>query len=340
MRMIIDEFHPYVLGAAPGIREPIFWAWIALVTVVGLQLLLGGRRLFEPALAILGVALAVYTARNAPLAVLLSAPALGVWFSERGSARPSGSLLMRRAAGTLSAALTMSAILFSVKVVLSGSYRPLPAASRFGTGAALEAAPAGPLRYLEERRFQGTLFNHPSDGGYLEYHLPALRLYGDSRFVDLEKTMEYFRALVIPRYFLELDGRHRFDAVLANVREGQAQLVAALTASGEWELVYADLHRGLLVNRRSSASRAEPGGSFTWYAGEDLSDAMNAVCVLEWLKVLERWGRPDLVVVALRQLAAAPRLPADIVLAAQRIGVGFQSSEIKRLADTLVPRAF
>lgn len=337
MRMAIKEFQPYAVGASPGLRELIFWAWALGVAAIALDLLLSKRRLFEPALAGLGIALAVYTSRNAPLAVFLSAPAWGAWLSSRGAPLPAGAFA-RRAATALSAALAVGAIVFCAKVIRSGSYYPLPTSSRFGTAVSNRTLPVGALRYLRDTQFAGTLFNHPSDGGYLEFHLPALRLYADSRFSDVDKTLEYFRALVVPQRFQELDRRQRFDAVLVNVKEGQDPLLPALTAANGWELVYADLYRGLFVNRGSATAQNLPRGPFALYDGEDLADGLNVECAVRWLGILERLRRPDLVVLALRQLAQAPRVPSEIPQTARFVGLGLNSREIQDLAAELATR--
>ncbi len=338
MRNQVVEFAPYALGGHPSPPELFFWAWAGTVAALAAAVLIARRRLFEPALAVAGLGFALYSRRNAPLAVFLSAPLWGTAVTA-WETRLLSRLIPRVTARLLALALTALCLVFAGKVALTGSYQPVSGNKSLGLKPSPMRHPEGVLRYLKGTGFNGSIFNHPSDGSYLEFHMPSLRLYGDSRFTDVEKTREYFLALADPQQFLRLHALHNFDAVLINLKEEQTALMWLAVMPDAWDIVYADLYRCLLVNRRSPAGAGAPYGEFNLYAGEDLYDFVNGSCAVRWMNALTQLGRSDLILLALKQFSQAPRVPPSIINGARYYGETVKDREIVELASSLSARS-
>jgi hypothetical protein len=206
-------------------------------------------RLFAFLLACFGLYISSVAYRNMPLLVFLGAPLAGAWLGSPG--RTGGQPARRGAAGggraTLAAlAVSAAAAALAVSVVTGGFYRRTGSGVRFGIRVSDAAFPVEFADHLRAHPFAGALFDSPEDGGYLEFHFPALRLYGDSRIVDVALSEEYFRALRDPAAFRALQDAQSFDGALLSTAESP-DLIRALQKDPAWRLAYVDRHRVLFV---------------------------------------------------------------------------------------------
>ena len=192
----------------------------------------------------------------------------------------------------------------------------------FGVRESRYAYPIAFSGYLRAHAFGGSIFDNPGDGGYLEYHFPALRLYADSRFVDAAPVRGYFSALAGPAALAALDRREHFDALLLRTTESPYVISRWLRLPG-WSLAYADLHRAFLVNRRTPGRRCAPSCSSPhFYQGEDLSVPIDGASAAAWAGILVLSEDRSRLRLALRQFSAAPVVPAGLVSFAREYGQG------------------
>lgn len=336
LRTAVDELRPPV-GPYLGLwTVKLFWVYAALAAAAAVAHLVrrGRQGLFASLLAASGLALAATSLRNIPLAVFLAAP---LW----GEVLPSMRAL-RWGAGPRSerlVAVAVSAAAVALVVATGGGWlhRSLDSPSRFGIGPRAGAFPERAARYLAETRFHGTVFNHPDDGGYLEYHVPGIRPYGDARFVEPGPVREYFEALTSMATFRRLDSRLGFDAVLLDLPRGQFSLFALLE-DPRWKLVHGDPHRALLANTARAAGAAAPIRTPRFFLGEDLSDKPDGLSAIRWTDALARLGRDDLLLLQLRELGNAGTVPSPVLEFALARGAMTGNGAITRAASALRPK--
>jgi len=333
MRGVIAEFRPPDFSPPWDFSKALLAGWCVTIVALVAGTLIRLRRLSEPALAVVGLALAWYSRRNAPLAVFLSAPLLRLTLDGVAGRFSAGRASKLIPAG-IAAVVALSCFGFAVQIATTGSYRPLSGNRRFGSALSPALYPLSAAAYFKDSGFAGRVFNHPSDGGYLAFQVPALTVYGDSRFVDVPKTREYFRALANPAPFLQLDRREGFDGALINIGEDQSSLLWLLVGP-PWEIVSGDLCHAVLVKRSTPVGAAAPYGRIRLYGGEDLTLPLNAYCAGEWVRSLAAVGRADLFLAALNQLAEAPNLPPQVARIAWDVGRANDNREILAIAARL-----
>lgn len=329
MRAAVTEFRPYPWSGY-GWTVGFFWAWSGLVAVLALGDIFRRRNPYEPALGILGVVLGALSARNAPLAVVMSGPLLAQHLE------PMSGFVARRGPRLAFPVLTsLLAVTYTGRVLATGSYAPL-VSYEYSPGSALAADdyPVQATDYLRSSGFSGSVFAHPSDGSYLEYALPSARPYADTRFIDVGLTRQYFRALRQPSEFQTLHARWSFDAVLINIREDQTHLVSLLADDRTWSLVYADPYRCVLANRGRPAGAALVQGPIRFYAGQKFERPVDYNAAGSWLQGLAEAGRTDLFALALRQLGAAGDFPEEFRASARAYAMKVGSAEIAEAART------
>lgn len=328
MKRAVIEFRPYPFSGY-GWTVAFFWSWSFAVTLLAIQNVVKNRTsLYEPALGLLGVALGASSARNAPLAVIMSGPLLAQHFPRMGG------FLARRGFRMLMPALTaVLALTYSAHVLATGSYAPLVSYGYSpGSQLATDDYPVWATEYLRASGFAGSVFAHPSDGSYLEYALPTVRPYGDSRFIDVGLTSQYFRALRNRDEFAGLHAQWNFDAVLVNVREDQISLISLLHERRTWSLVYADPYRCVLANRLTRAGAGIAPGSIRFYTGQSFERSADYNAAGSWFQGFAEAGRDDLFATALRQLGAAQDFPPEFRDAARAYAVRVRSREVAEAA--------
>jgi hypothetical protein len=221
-------------------------------------------------------------------------------------------------------------------VVAGGFHRSLRSETRFGFGLAPHAYPLQFEPYARSEGVRGRIFNDAADGGFLEYHLPDLRLYMDSRYTHPGLVQEYFAALLRPESFSRLAARQPFDGVLLKIVDSGPVLVALLRDPA-WQLVYADLHRAYLVPVAGEGG-AKLRPSRRLYGGEDLAESVNGLAAIQWVAVLIEAGNRERLVEALGQFAAAPAIPSFAIQYALAWGQRTADPEVLRIARGMAPR--
>ncbi len=328
MRHEVQEFLPPTGAFFALSTTKLFWlGWAASLLAALWTLLFAARReTFAILLAAAGLWLSATSFRSIPLLVFFSAPLAGIILRQLAAARPFEQLF-----STVISVLALGL----VTLAIANPFGP----SSFGIRESSVASPVRFADYLRAHGFRGTLFNHPTDGGYLEFHFPAQRLYGDSRYVEAEPIHEYFAALHRPDAFRALDGKYHFDAALFKLTESRAVLVS-LVNDPHWRIAHADLQRVLLANT------ARPGGSATvsepaaFYHGEDLSVSANREAALQWAGFFAEANHPDDLLRFLTALDTAPRIPAPVLEVALRYGLAIRHAQILALARSLRPKMF
>jgi hypothetical protein len=326
MRHEVQEFLPPTGTFLALSTVKLFWlGWAAaLLAALGTLFFAARRETFAIVLAAAGLWLSATSFRNIPLFVFFTAPLAGVVLPRLAVFRPLEKF----------SALAISALALGLATLAIGS--PVES-SGFGIRTSPAASPLQFAEYLRTHGFSGTLFNHPGDGGYLEFYFPALRLYGDSRYVEAEPVHDYFAALHRPEAFRALDGKHHFDAALFKLTESRPVLVALIN-DPRWRIAYADLQRVLLVNTASAAGAAAPIEPPVFYRGEDLSGHASGEAALQWAGLFAEANRPDDLLYFLSALGAAPRIPAPVIEVALRYGLAIRHAPILALARTLRPK--
>ena len=326
MRHEVQEFLPPTGAFMALWTVKLFWLGWAAALVAALYVLFAAarREAFALLLAAAGLWLSATSFRNIPLLVFFSAPLTAVVLQRFTAFRPFENLT--------ALAVGATALGFALGAV-AGAFGP----SSFGIRESPAASPVHFADYLRTDGFHGTLFNHPADGGYLEFYFPALRLYGDSRYVDAEPVREYFAALRRPEAFRQLDERHHFDAALFKIIESRAVL-RALANDPRWRLAYADLHRALLVNLASSAGAAARVRLLAFYRGEDLTVPANGEAALQWAALFAEANDPDDLLRVLHAVGTAPRIPAAVIETGLRYGLAVHNAPVLAAARMLRPK--
>ena len=332
------------------LRQWTVWVfWAAWVAVLGLLIHAMIRRrlsIFELGTAAAGLYLSAGAARNMPLLVFLAAPLVGTTLAigdGASMARGKGRWRM----GVWPLVPTAVAFLLCGWVVQGGFHRSLRLETGLGPRLEPHAYPVAAVDFLRrlpgegspgEAGFAGTIFNSAADGGYLAYELPGVRPYMDSRYVDLAPVQTYFAALRDPEAFDLLDRKHRFNGVMLKVADSP-DLARALLSRGEWRMLYADLHRVVLVRRAGPWGSSAPAAARI-YQGEDLGRLVNGRAAIEWMRVLVSLGRRELVLAALSDFGRASGIPSFVLQypleAAGRAGDGEMVERIRALRPRMI----
>jgi len=331
MHLKIQEFIPSYGSPFQWWTVKVFWVyWAATVAAAAAVLRRAPRKeQFALLLAAVGLYLSATAYRNIPLIVFFSAPLFGsVLPRAAGLALPEAFV---RVAGIVAGAA------LATWVVNGGFYRSIASSSGFGIRESAYAYPTYFADYLRDSGFHGSIFNRGVDGGYLEFHFPTLRLYGDSRFTDATLVDEYFQAVTKPPVFRELQRRYAFDAVLLAVNESQ-NVIVDLIRDPDWKMAYADLHRVFLVNTAGAAGRAVAVQAPLFYRGEDLTISYNGLSAVRWTDLLGKIGDRRDLLLDLQQLARAPRIPSVILQSALGDGAGNTDGGIVAAVAALRPK--
>ena len=302
--------------------------WIGLLAAtVHAAITKGREQAFALLLAAAGRCLSMGSYRNIPLMVFFSGPLVGAILIRRTAPD-------RMAGGSWAAASAgVAAAVLAGWVVSGGFYRSLGGLPGFGVRESRYGCPVGFADYLRPAGFSGAIFNDPGDGGYLEFHFPRLRLYADTRFVDVRPVTSYFEALRDPSKLRARRSRQPFDAVLLRVAESPT-VVATLLRDPGWRLAYSDLHRAFFVDA------ARPGAVVrapALYQGEDLTQPAIGASATAWVAILAAAGDGPGILRALGQFSRAPRVPAGILKFALQFGRTAPDPRVTAAAAALRP---
>ncbi len=306
MHQEVQELLPPTGSFAALWTVKLFWlGWASLLLTALYTLVTTPRReCFALALGAAGLFLSATSFRNLPLLVFLGAPLTGILLALLGRWR----LPVILSEGIV----TGAAVLLACWTFTGGLYESLASSSGFGIHESPAASPVRFVQHLARAPFSGVLFNSPLDGGYLEFHRPDLRLYGDSRLVEAEKVRPYFAALKDADAFLQLSAQYHFDAALLNLSES-GEMIARLLHSGSWRLVYGDLHRAELANQETPLGAALPAAPLELYHGEDLTLRRNGLPAIQWIAVFTTLGDDADLATALEKFGKAPQIPSVVL---------------------------
>jgi hypothetical protein len=311
----------------------LFWVlWAA--TVVAAWWLGVRRRLapFPALLAGLGLALSAASIRNLPMLPLLSAT---LWRDALAELSKRG--LARRFRVSVPVITGGVALLLAAWAVNGGFYASLRSEASFGVRLPPNAYPVHAARYLGQHGAEGRILNSAADGGFLELAFPELEVCMDSRYVEARPVRRFFAALTDPAAFRRLDAELRFDAVLLKVMDS-GRLVVELLRDPGWELVWGDLHRALLVSRRSRLAARWPAEGLQLDLGDDLTRRVNGAAAIQWTAILIEARDRRRLVLALEQLGRAPRVPSFVIQYALQYGLHADDREVLALASGMAPR--
>jgi hypothetical protein len=258
----------------------IFWAsWIVSAALVIWRIWQRRRPDFAILLAMVGLYLSAQSARSMPLFVLFTLPLWAGVINELPEPR------LRRRFLSFGVGIGLLFLITDASLISGQFYRSLDMRKQFGFGLSAISHPTYMDGYFASHRFSGLILNQPEDGGYLGFKFPELKLYGDTQFTQTEATKEYIAA-VNGSGFVDLDRRHKFDAVLVHVASG-FPLVKNLLSSGQWRLAHGDLYRVLMVRNASPYSAELPFEKPNFFAADaDLSKMSAAYPVALWSIVL------------------------------------------------------
>ncbi len=333
LRTDIQEFYPPTNFNLRLWTVKVFWCYWAFV-LLGALVTLGRaprRNCFALLTGVAGLFLSTMALRNLPLLVFLSAPLLAGILP----GLPHGRRVMWVAYGVTTAAC----LALGAWAIRGGFYESLRSPSSFGVGESPGAYPARFLSYLRATGFEGKLFNAARDGGYLEFHSPSLRIYGDSRFVEPASVREYFTAAANPEAFRRLHAIHDFDGALLPL-DLSRDVIGALLRDPAWRLAYGDLHRAFFVRANSTAAVLGAAPRLELYHGEDLTSARNGPFAAQWIVIFTLGNDRPHLRLALQQLSAAPAIPSFVGEFALRYAHGSGDREIVQIVRTLRARFF
>lgn len=233
----------------PDFQNPAFWPFLAVIGISILLLGLSQRRIKLAHLFLLGswTAMALYSARNIPLYVVVVIPILsdlGARLIKEGRGRAAVdwflnfqeriSLTENNIRGGF---WGPAAVLLSIFLLISGVR--LDFQSR-GNMFSEEIFPVHAVDWLEQNPQGGYGFNHFPWGGYLLYRLWPDNLVfidGQTDFYGEDLTRQYERVITLQPGWQQVLGNHQINWVII---PADSPLAVQLAVSGEWHTVYRD----------------------------------------------------------------------------------------------------
>lgn len=303
----------------------LFWVVWGATILLGAALVWKKRMRMFPLLLLLGgLILSARGVRYSPALVLFAAPAWGLLAGARDAAAPSRTRGGRLARG-ISIAAAIASLTLCAWAVTGGYHRSLSSPARLGITLPADAYPARVAAFMKDNGFRGTIFNDSSDGGYIQYRVPGVRVYMDSRYIEPAIVQDYFAALKRRDRFEAAEKEFHFDGVLLKVSESP-ELLASLIADPKWKIVYTDLHRAFIV----PVDREMPATPLRFYGGEDLEHPADGRAAIEWTVLFARMKNRDMLLRVLDQLDASPKIPSFVIQYA--LGYGMQSKDAALIA--------
>ncbi len=315
---MISEFHSVQLRYP---QDYVFWGGCLATLVAAIEVGRRNRKFwFHSALSLVGVALSADVLRNLPLLILFSAP---MWRISLRKIKLKKQFLkpLRIFAG-------VSLVGLSILVVTDEYYHLTKNPNTFGLGISQELYPHKFVEYGKAQNLKGPVFNDPNYGGFLEYHLPHMKIYSDSRYCNSELVLEYFNALTQPENFSYLDTKSQFQGIILDIAQSKT-LVAPLLRHPDWVLAYADAQNAYFSKDKTIKT------DLRFFRGENLTTVPYHHFATTWLINLADTGRNDLMLIALKQLAAQDRIPSSVMGVALQYSLFSKDSELIQNAKAL-----
>lgn len=246
-REIVENVPPFILErTAPELTAHFKWVLVGLG--VGLAALRPRIHLAHGLVLLAFAALALMASRNVILFYWVLAPISAIAFAPPLLAR-----LQRVGSRPWLAALRGPRLATALLAVVMGS-ECTAAAVAFARDAPLGSPapfhfPVESARRLAAINARGPIFAPDQHGGFLEWSVPQLRPYLDTRLVlhTAEEYRDYLSVLDDPERFKALDGRVGFRYVLLSTAypDRYLALLARLAADPDWHLVFTDGYEAL-----------------------------------------------------------------------------------------------
>lgn len=255
-RYLVDHTVEY---QSPNFHDPITWLLLLFIALLVLTLAFRGRRTkaFYLFPSVAWLVMALYSARNIPLFIIVASPLLAQILAEFFTGIASSGRFLQKAgafdAGLMNVDLRLKGILWpvlSVVIVVIGFSAGLTF-TREGKANAYDPAefPVEAVNWLKDNPQEGEMFNYFTWGGYLLYrqwprHLVFID--GQTDFYGEALTREYQQVMNLEDdWQVVLDDR-KVDWVILPAKELAAR---ALEQSEDWGVVYRD-DTTLLLHRR------------------------------------------------------------------------------------------
>lgn len=321
-----ELFPPQLIAWPLPWPMPAFWLLWFLLAILAARALWKKQQdtVFAGLLGLGGVILSAQSVRHIPMLILLAAPLLK-------TANPIR--LSSKLAWLNSAALSAVCLALILNTVNGNYFRFTGSLATFGVHLEWASYPIALVEELEVRGFKGKIFCDSYDGGYLEFHLPDVRVAGDSYFSDAELTRSYFGAIKDPAQLMAMDQRFHFDALLINV-ENLSVLDWALDHS-DFALVKADSHRALFF-RQPLQQKPSDLSRFSYYHGEDLRNFAYSFGVTAWMALASKRQNRALMLKILSDIREAQNIPPTVLKMASKFANDHSDPEMARAVEAIV----
>lgn len=246
-RYLVDHTVEY---QSPNFHDPITWLLLFFIALLIVVLALRKRRTtaFQLFPAVAWLVMALYSARNIPLFIIVAAPLLALGIEEFfNGLEPPGKFLRKARAfdtGLMNVDLRLKGILWpvlSVLIVVVG-FRAGLTFTRDEKVNAYDPAefPVEAVNWLEQNPQEGEMFNYFTWGGYLLYrqwpqHLVFID--GQTDFYGEALTREYQKVLNLEEGWPAVLDDHNVDWVILPAKELATR---ALQQEDGWMTVYRD----------------------------------------------------------------------------------------------------
>lgn len=233
----------------PDFQNPVFWPFLMVVGISILVLGLSSRRMSISQLFLLGswTAMALYSARNIPLYIVIAVPILSdlgaKLLIDSGSARiPTWFLGLQRRIDLTEreikgGAVGLIVVLVSLGLLLGGTRLDFQSA---GNGFSDQVFPVAAVDWLEENPQDGNSFNYFPWGGYLLYRLWPEQLVfidGQTDFYGEDLTREYEQVITLEGDWRQVFRKYDISRV---IMPAGSSLADYLSENPEWDILYQD----------------------------------------------------------------------------------------------------
>lgn len=233
----------------PDFQNPVFWPFLITIGLSILVLGLSRRRMIYSDLFLLGswTAMALYSARNIPLYIVVVIPILSKLASELINESAGSKVvdwlmnLQRRIALTekeiRGGVLAIVVVVLSFGLLLSGTNLDF---QMDGNIFYEDVFPVGAVDWLEENPQSGNGFNYFPWGGYLLYRLWPDNLVfidGQTDFYGEELTRRYEQVITLQEGW---QGTFRKYDINWVIMPAESPLAEYLSGSEEWDTIYQD----------------------------------------------------------------------------------------------------
>jgi hypothetical protein len=281
-------------------------------------------------ISLVGIALMPVSYRNIPFLFLFSIPTMRVYFSTSTQMR--WHIPKKFTLGAIGVYVAL-VIGLSWNIITSDFYHRAHRNQDFGLELKDNVYCKSLSEILNNYPEPLKLFNHSSDGGFLQFSNPKIKPYNDSRFTDVELVTEYFNAINDPRVSWSLHRRHSFNGVLISFNYQEVAHFSIATDKS-FTLGYADICHAFFVKVDSQVFHFLKQKPWQIYSGEDLAQPAYVDCLFRWAKSLKSYPNANLMAKIVDDLSQAPKIPAFLFLAFYDLARSQNLSDIRKKIRT------